>query len=898
MTSLPNEYVAWGKLKRDDRGVHTHPLVDHMLDVAACFAELCRCHTIRRALHCTAGRELDDADIARLGVLAFLHDIGKANAGFQSRRWTSLNEGPRTWPRVPHGHGAEAWALVTGSIGTLAERVLSGLPLSDFSAWGATAFFNLLHASISHHGRPITDDPLTQTKEIWQSVYSESGAVLYEPAEAIATMGQALRTACPDAFGPVTNELPGTPAFVHLFAGLVQLADWLGSDSREGFFTYSSDGEDRFRSSRERSQRAVQAIGLGADLWRDALRQSPPRFPDIFRVAAPHPIQTAVADPSLGRLVVLEAETGSGKTEAALWRFVHLFQEGAVDGLFFALPTRVSASQLYERVRTFVSRVWPQDAPVAVRALPGYEAADGEMKVAGLPAFEVLWADRPADRVAHRRWAAESPKRFLAATIAVGTVDQVLLGALRVRHVHLRHALLSRSLLVVDEVHASDAYMTMLLEQLLKAHMGAGGHALLLSATLGAAARTRYLNIGLDGFSRPPSLDRARTVPYPAVSHQAGGRIEVKPVGGNPRSKTIHWSTLDAIDSPAVVASMALDAARAGAKVLVVRNTVPAAVRTLQAIEALVAGQLEPVRASALLFQVGGINTLHHSRFSRQDRPLLDREVAAWFGKIRSHPGGCILIGTQTLEQSLDIDADFLITDLCPMDVLLQRIGRLHRHTRSPEERPPGYRGARACVLTPVGNDLSPLLTHPRNGMGRMDDGGGVYRDLRILEATRALVEAQPSRTIPAENRVLVEAATHPEALQAIAARLGEQWQMHGRCIDGDASAQRLFAGMQAVAYDDAFDAQGFPDREHELATRLGTADRVVEFEVPQPGPFGKPVTQLSLRFHQLPRDLPADAQTRAIVALASEPGFEFSLGSARYRYSRLGLERLPARAT
>lgn len=177
MTSLPNEYVAWGKLKRDGKTVHTHPLIDHMLDVASCFAELSQSNAIRRTLHSTAGRELEDADMARLGVLVFLHDIGKANAGFQSRRWTCSHEGPRTWPRAPLGHGAEVWALVTGSAGKLAEHVLSGLPLSDFSEWGVTAFFNFLHASISHHGRPITDGPLTQTKEIWQPVHSESGAV-------------------------------------------------------------------------------------------------------------------------------------------------------------------------------------------------------------------------------------------------------------------------------------------------------------------------------------------------------------------------------------------------------------------------------------------------------------------------------------------------------------------------------------------------------------------------------------------------------------------------------------------------------------------------------------------------------------------------------------------------
>jgi CRISPR-associated endonuclease/helicase Cas3 len=107
-------------------------------------------------------------------------------------------------------------------------------------------------------------------------------------------------------------------------------------------------------------------------------------------------------DPSLGPLVILESETGSGKTEAALWRYVHLLRIGAVDGLYFALPTRVSASQLYQRVCSTVQRLWPTDAPVVVRALPGYVSADGHEAWA-LPDFKVLWSDRPDDRRAHRR---------------------------------------------------------------------------------------------------------------------------------------------------------------------------------------------------------------------------------------------------------------------------------------------------------------------------------------------------------------------------------------------------------------------------------------------------------------------------------------------------------------
>src|SRR5690606_18285783 len=113
------------------------------------------------------------------------------------------------------------------------------------------------------------------------------------------------------------------------------------------------------------------------------------------------------------------------------------------------------------------------------------------------------------------------------------------------------------------------------------------------------------------------------------------------------------------------------------------------------------------------------------------DRPVLDRAVEAAFGKQRSGVAGRILVGTQTLEQSLDIDADFLITDICPMDVLLQRIGRLHRHVRPVDERPVQYQSARACVLTPPSHDLSPMLKRSRHGLGRMRNGGGVYPDVR-----------------------------------------------------------------------------------------------------------------------------------------------------------------------
>ncbi|MEY6432160.1 CRISPR-associated endonuclease Cas3'' [Thioalkalicoccus limnaeus] len=570
MAGLP----AFGKLDRDEYGIVVawHPLVDHLIDVAACFCRLAGCRSIRRAMERAAGRELSPKDLARLAVLVFLHDFGKANCGFQAKRWLQGSI-PPGWPSHA-GHGVEATKLFADD-GFL-QPLVALLPVEAICTWGE-AVEPLLKASISHHGRPIIERVGDWKRAIWKPVVGPEGQTLYDPAPVLAEIGLRAVELYPDAFTSGGDPLPDAPAFGHLFAGLVQLADWLGSDT--AFFPFSALGEDRAKTSVDYADRAVMSLGLDADSSRTALETLSPSFAQIFG-NPPYPIQAAMDGADLGSLVVLESETGSGKTEAALWRFVHLFERGAVDSLFFALPTRVSASQVYERILAAVARLWPTDPPVTVRALPGYASADGQ-ELKALPDFKVLWSDDPADAEAHRRWAAESPKRFLAAPIAVGTIDQALFGALQVRHAHLRHALLARSLVVVDEVHASDPYMTVLLERLLQAHLGCGGHALLLSATLGSSARARYLAIDHGHPLAPSTYQTACDAPYPALSDG----LAMRAIGSTMRPKSVTWSLRDLIDDPEAIAGLAIDAASVGAKVLIVRNTVPSAVAVFQSLE-------------------------------------------------------------------------------------------------------------------------------------------------------------------------------------------------------------------------------------------------------------------------------------------------------------------------
>lgn len=887
-----NSLFPWGKLHHSAGATKTHRLIDHMTDVAAVMYRLMCLPSVQRSLQKTAGRPLTDTDRARLAVLAFLHDIGKANAGFQCRYWSDGKQRPPGWHIQPCGHGPQGWGLFDDALKGLhwPQRIIAKLPVEAMNAWG-DAWLNLLHASISHHGRPVRSEGHSNQ---WEPV-QHAGNVLYDPAQAVAAMGAEIQAQYPQAFANNAPELPDTPAFTHLFAGLVQLADWLGSDTRPGFFPYTQPKEIRSKTTPNLAQQALSAIGL--DVGDTATRQQCTHadFAQAFGVPMPRPMQAAMADSSLGPVVVLEAETGSGKTEAALWRFLHLWRAGQVDALYFALPTRVAATQLYERVRDFVQRTWQTTPPVVVRALPGYTAADSH-GYQPLPDFQVLWHDEPQDQEAERRWAAESPKRYLAAPIAVGTIDQALLGALQLKHAHLRHAMLARSLLVVDEVHASDTYMTRLTEHLLRAHVACGGQALLLSATLGAVARTRYLSIGTRSTQAPPTLAQAQALAYPAISHRSTSGSQLQAVEGNPRQKTIHWKTLDCIAEPERIATLAVEAAAKGACVLVVRNTVPAAIATLQAVE-----ELAAARAVDCLFKVGGVSTLHHSRFSRQDRPLLDAQVQEQIGKqrnARSGGAGLVVVGTQTLEQSLDIDADLLITDLCPMDVLLQRLGRLHRHVR--EQRPNGCEQARAWILTPANHDLNPLLQRQSHGLGpiRLQNQpmGGVYIDLRALEATRRLIDAAPTRSIPADNRPLVEGATHSEALNAIAREMGEAWVRFGNEVDGGRHATATIANLQALDFECHFGDKPFPN-DQSIGSRLGAADRLVVFNPAPPGPFGQPVQQLALRHHQWPAGLATDAQPEDIEPLAGSEGsgFTFRLGHTHYRYNRFGIARMPS---
>ena len=885
--------VFWAKSDQENPQ-HIHLLEHHMADVGACFEALLDQPTIRQRLAQAGGlNDIDPVITARLAVLTALHDIGKVNIGFQTRIWQESDFPADTRHPRPAGHIVDLTPVLSGEDEVTAQWFFDAVgwwwdATESWDNCGGETVCALLVAALSHHGRPLNmQNSRSKNPAIWRSF----GAL--HPRHGVGRIGRLMHAWFPEAFTAGGPPLPSAPAFQHMFLGLCMLADWIGSD--ETHFPFCDEPRDDYMpTARDRAKHAVAAIGLNIESQRSAFHALPalPNFDTLFGItnATPNPIQQAAgAVPLDERLVIIESETGSGKTEAALWRFAHLYQARQVDGLYFALPTRAAASQMHARITRFIAGLFPEKVgPEPVLAVPGYVRA-GAATGKHLPKYEVWWDDHPDVLTEKRRWAAESAKRYLAAQIAVGTVDQAMLAALQVKHAHMRAACLARNLLVVDEVHASDPYMRVILEALLRVHIGAGGYALLMSATLGSVARSRWLSAKSSSAANvPPSLHDAIETPYPAVTTHTGETTMA--VSGNGREKTVRIEAISDMGDFTQVAHRALHAARAGAKVLVVRNTVQYAIDTQQAVEAMIAQD-----ESALLYACHGILTLHHGRFAREDRLMLDKAIEEQLGKDRPS-GGRMIVGTQTLEQSLDIDADLLMTDLCPMDVLLQRIGRLHRHQR--DDRPAGYTTPRCIVLMPKGDALSPLLSKGpgRNGLG---PHGFVYEDLRMLEATRRLILHHPEWRIPAMNRELVERTTHPDALKAITDELGDTWQIHATQMTGETLAKNLTAKNALVRYDKSFFGEDnrevvFGSDEERIRTRLGDEGVEVELDPPAPSPFGaESITRLTIPHHLAPRLSGNTSDDKPVVPDPEDSGFTFRMGESRFRYDRLGLRRL-----
>jgi CRISPR-associated endonuclease/helicase Cas3 len=457
---IHNLTEPWAKTNSGD----TRSVFEHSFDVAITVRDILNRDIGRRRLSTAFGRDLREPHLARLSVLAGLHDFGKTLKGFQDK----LDGLPGT----SSGHVAEALAVLSA-----VRETHDAIGIDLLRNWfnGPT---DAVYAAVCHHGEPVGDDRIRRHLNAVRDLLQPT-RFGHDPLTEMRRLKERLLQAFPAALTDA-EPLNFAPAAQHLFAGILMVADWMASG-------FAFEPGDRHTLAEQLLNRT------GWSGWHSGAE---PRA--LLGGWSPRAAQAAVEIAPLEKLLVIEAPTGTGKTEAALIWASRLVEANLVDGLYFAVPTRSAATELHARIGHVMAGQHPLLEGKIVRAVPGMLDVDAR-------------PDYPPET-----WAVAAPKRVFAAPIAVGTIDQALLSDIRTRHAWLRAALLSRHLLVIDEVHASDPYMSALTNALVRRHLDLGGYVLAMSATLGETALAE-----LQGRPRRPFRDAVQ-VAYPAVRAPSG----------------------------------------------------------------------------------------------------------------------------------------------------------------------------------------------------------------------------------------------------------------------------------------------------------------------------------------------------------------------------------------
>lgn len=736
--------LFWAKTdrRRDEHGElinpeWSRPLWAHLLDVTSAADLLWQCYLsvpLRRRF--TEATGLEEAEARRvLSLWLGLHDVGKAIPGFQPLHepsWELLREAGFDRPSAadePFHHGHATIPLLWRWIRA-----------ADFEAKTARFLRRAAMFVGFHHGRLCTRSHASNND-------LKLGTGLWKEAQ------QGLITAVVEAWNPVWPDAPDVPrrqwpSWLLGFAGWVTLADWIGSMAE--YYPREVDAGDDLASylprGREGAARAIEAIGIA----RTAALQDG-SFRDLFGFETPRPLQarTRHLDCEDGpTLTIIEGPTGVGKTEGALWLTARQQAQEEGGGAYVAMPTQATSNGLFPRFERYLERAHAAGEAANLTLLHGTADLhpDRQRLLSASPSFNDIAEREGGSRRAEvytQAWFLPK-KRGLLAPYGVGTVDQTFLGVLFSKHFFLRLFGLSGKTVIFDEVHAYDTYMNELFGRLLGWLRALGTNVILLSATLPSTTRARLVEAW--GGTLPD-----RTVGYPSILHVTASETSVED-GFEPPASSKHTRLRWMQPDIGAVCERVREAVEAGATVAVIVNRVSRAQEIFRRL----------VKEGRLGLPDDDIHLLH-SRFPLGQRAEREEAVLERFGPGRpSRPG--VLVSTQVAEQSLDLDFDLMLSDLAPVDLLLQRDGRLHRFLR---DRPEGFEAPCLWVLCPEAED---------GAFPDVQDVGIVY-DRLILYRTWHLLQGRSGWKLPEDYRPLVEGVYASKMPEDLTEEQRAQWK-------------------------------------------------------------------------------------------------------------------------
>lgn len=685
-----------------------------------------RCHllltyAVAKELHALF-RELFGESSALILWGCAIHDIGKISPGFAAKCPVWLTE-----LKLNQVANEEQWhneSANTGNHGLLTGKfILEEFSVSRYPLNNPLKFTCLV---AGHHGTIPSPTSISSARqnapstEIFRKLQSECWSEVSELC--------GLNSKLP----PEASSAPDTILFAA--AGWVTICDWISSslplrkDYRKHPVTLDL--------ATQQASRALSEIGGFSAVSKD----QPFSFGQLFGKPNPRPLQQKLHEcADAPGLHIVEAVMGEGKTEAALWAAQHLISKNMARGIYFALPTQVTSDRIFsDRMRPFVETAFEfaslQDSLRLIHSSSWLKDTRTSFNAENGSAKENSNTDA-------RSWF-DSSKRALLAPFGVGTIDQALIGVLRRKHFFVRLAALAGKVVIIDEVHSYDFYTGTLVSKLIEHLKELGCTVIILSATLTKETRLQLLKSwGAENLAEPENSQNDEPgIRITSIKKQTPPTVTTAPCSEN--SRRMVSLKLQNLDDQEIIREL-VTRAQQGQRVLWIRNTVDRAINAFKECRQTITEDSVSV-------------ALIHSRFTATDREENEETSLKLLSPGRTSGKGSILLSTQVAEQSLDLDADFLVTDLAPIDLILQRIGRLWRHGKN-TGRPASCQKAETWVIAP---DANGLHNPDQDFLDRIKELAIVYDRHTLLRSLETLANRESDDLhLPGDLSRLLEAA-------------------------------------------------------------------------------------------------------------------------------------------
>jgi CRISPR-associated endonuclease/helicase Cas3 len=708
-------FRLWGKTNKNSTDSNDfHCAIFHMLDVGNIAREMLSQNTPPRWRHILSETLNINAErlVNIVPYIVALHDIGKISMAFQGKndqQKARLQREGFLFRKTDIRHTVISQIFIADSL-SLHTGTITNIPLGVDEALGG------------HHGRFVDPEDVKKARRYlkdesteWQALRNNADSLLQKEF----------------LFNEIQLSQPGNISTVIMaITGFTILCDWLGSDGRYFIPDSNSTFEQYQISSRNRAKQAVRGSGMLSMTTSEAPTDVKSLFEDL---GSWRPLQLAIDtipndNLKLPSLTIIEAPTGEGKTEAALTLAHRIARIHGTDEMYYALPTTATSNQMYGRLKTHLDKRLGLATSIKLVHGQAFLVEDelrSEMPLSQIEPLEDGDIGKWSEMNEMITWF-NSKKRALLAPFGVGTIDQAELAVLNVKHSALRMMGLVGKVVIIDEVHAYDTYMTTIIERLLCWLATMNTSVILLSATLPISRRqllAKAFGIRLELAAEQKNI-------YPSILVMTpNGIYQSSPQVWQPNRtlelRELHWGDVDILAK----AEWLVKAVANGGCICWITNTVKRAQRIFDAL---------------LSIEQTGIDlSLLHSQFPLDERQKREQILNEKYGRNGKRPNKGIIIGTQVLEQSLDLDFYMLVSDLAPIDLILQRAGRLHRHTR---ERPSAHNVPRLYINFEIEPD------------GELKPGSDrrIYA-LFLMHKTQKILAGRSQIRLPQDYRILIE---------------------------------------------------------------------------------------------------------------------------------------------